>query len=173
MSMLLGGAWLFATVHGIRHGVAHWQLRHGAARGPNGHGWARARSWRVGVYRPGHDATATRSGGVLGDLAVILADGAERLRDLAGLRPAGAARPGRLDPTASLVERVATDPDGWVLVSQLCAQSPLCGPTHQCGKRSWTSKKAGQPGCCRPTRTRSSDLIPIGMHPRRCGPEGE
>lgn len=91
----------------VRRG--HWQLRHGAPGGPNGHGWARALWWRAGVYRSGHDATATRSGGMLGHLAVMLV-GAERLSDLAGLRPAGAARPGRLDPTASLVERVATDP---------------------------------------------------------------
>src|SRR5215203_3108694 len=26
--ILLGGAWLLATVHGVRLGVAHWQLRH-------------------------------------------------------------------------------------------------------------------------------------------------
>jgi hypothetical protein len=45
-----------------------------------------------------------------------------------------AGQPGRLDPTASLVERVATDQNGWVLVSQLCAQTPLCGSTHQGGK---------------------------------------
>ena len=29
--MLLGGAWLLATVHGIRLGAAHWQLRHRTA----------------------------------------------------------------------------------------------------------------------------------------------
>jgi hypothetical protein len=81
----------------------------GRPGGPNGHGWARALSWRAGVYRSDHDAATTRSGGVLGHLAVMLV-GAERLSDLAGLGPAGAARPGRLDPTARLVERVATDP---------------------------------------------------------------
>jgi membrane-associated phospholipid phosphatase len=34
--MLLGSAWLYAAVHGIRLGVAHWELRHGvrAVRGP-------------------------------------------------------------------------------------------------------------------------------------------
>ena len=29
--ILLGGAWLLATVHGVRLGVAHWQLRHQTA----------------------------------------------------------------------------------------------------------------------------------------------
>src|SRR5215216_3347559 len=29
--ILLGGAWLLATVHGVRLGVAHWQLRHRTA----------------------------------------------------------------------------------------------------------------------------------------------
>ena len=29
--ILLGGAWLLATVHGIRLGAAHWQLRHRTA----------------------------------------------------------------------------------------------------------------------------------------------
>ena len=31
--VLLGTVWLYAAVHGIRLGVAHWQLRHGGGAG--------------------------------------------------------------------------------------------------------------------------------------------
>jgi membrane-associated phospholipid phosphatase len=44
--ILLGSAWLYATVHGIRLGVAHWQLRHGAALGAR-------RPWRRSAVRHG------------------------------------------------------------------------------------------------------------------------
>jgi hypothetical protein len=106
----------------------------GRPGGPNGHGWARALSWRAGVYRSDHDATTTRSGGVLGHLAVMLV-GAERLSDLAGLGPAGAARPGRLDPTARLVERVATDPRRvGVGIAVMRSNTAVRPNTHQGGK---------------------------------------
>jgi membrane-associated phospholipid phosphatase len=38
--VLLGTAWLYAAVHGIRLGVAHWQLRHGGGAA----GWPHRRS---------------------------------------------------------------------------------------------------------------------------------